>query len=541
DHEQGMFGCSVSHCEAVRLARSNGWKSVVIFEDDIKIAADLDEHAAAVLADLSQREWGLFQFGAMFQQPELLEFVTPRLFRFFRGHAAHACALHERTYDWLLETYICELDRGNWDAPAHYPFDEFINNHLSTHFDAYGSVKLLISQHAGHSDTWDGAVDYADVIEETYETIGELAAESEPREPAAPARGLGARSVGRVRQMLGRDRSKAEQIKPGTVRQLTAPPVGARESASILERYDGILRIRINHSYAGFFAYVTFALNQLRYAEEHNLFPVVHFGEHSEDGPNAFYDAPYGESIWDYYFEPVAGMTYAELRRRLDDPSDPLSESGVISLPTDELWHLHVYYADSLYNYPYGYYREVPNEELDEWYEDQRALARELIAKYVRLKPHVVAKVDEFWREQLKGFDVLGIHMRGSDKGAADARPEHGRIVMPEEYFPYCDRYLSDHPAAKIFVATEQSQFVDVVRSRYPDRVVTREVIRTSGFGDGSNPFQKSGGGYQKGEEVLIDCLLLARSSFLLRCTSAVGEYAMYFNEDLECINLNHG
>ena len=52
---------------------------------------------------------------------------------------------------------------------------------------------------------------------------------------------------------------------------------------------DKFLVITINHSHAGFFAYVNFALNQLIYAERHGFRPVVYFGRHSGDGPNAFY------------------------------------------------------------------------------------------------------------------------------------------------------------------------------------------------------------------------------------------------------------
>ena len=46
--------------------------------------------------------------------------------------------------------------------------------------------------------------------------------------------------------------------------------------------------------------------------------------------------------------------------------------------------------------------------------------------------------------------------------------------------------------------------------------------------------------GYRKGEDVLIDCLLLSRCNYLLKCTSAVGEFATYFEPSLSCIDLNH-
>ena len=46
-------------------------------------------------------------------------------------------------------------------------------------------------------------------------------------------------------------------------------------------------------------------------------------------------------------------------------------------------------------------------------------------------------------------------------------------------------------------------------------------------------------GNRDKGEEVLVDALLLSRCDKLLKCTSAVGEFALYFSDPMEAIDLN--
>ena len=169
-HEHGMYGCSVSHVEAVRYARWKGWKSVVIFEDDIRLTRHFAEHAPRTLHDLAEREWSIFQFGYMIQYSNV-QFVTPNLFRYRGGQGAHAFALHERIYDTLLDGYVCELDRGNWGVEQHLPFDEYLNNELSFDCEAYGAGKLLVSQHPGLSQTSGREVDYRDMIEELYEKL----------------------------------------------------------------------------------------------------------------------------------------------------------------------------------------------------------------------------------------------------------------------------------------------------------------------------------------------------------------------------------
>jgi hypothetical protein len=110
------------------------------------------------------------------------------------------------------------------------------------------------------------------------------------------------------------------------------------------------------------------------------------------------------------------------------------------------------------------------------------------------------------------------------------------RIVKPEEYFRYIDDYMRANGPAKIFVATDQQQFLSEVRNRYRERVLSFDSRRATGL---LNPFQIKGDGYRKGEDVLIDCLLLSRTNFLLKCTSAVGEFAFYFNPMLSGIDLN--
>ena len=117
--------------------------------------------------------------------------------------------------------------------------------------------------------------------------------------------------------------------------------------------------------------------------------------------------------------------------------------------------------------------------------------------------------------------------MRGTDKGTAHSPPELMRIVKPEEYFPEIDAYTEEHGPCRILIGTDQDQFVDRMRERYGDRVVSRDAIRARGV---RNPFEiQDGQGYRKGEDVLIDCLLLSRCDHLLKCTSAVGEFALYF------------
>lgn len=304
--------------------------------------------------------------------------------------------------------------------------------------------------------------------------------------------------------------------------------------APLLNKYSKILVIRINHSDAGFFAYLNFALNQILYCEEKNLIPVVYFGPHSSDGPNAYFEASQGDNMWDYYFEPVAGYTYADIQRFISDPTHPLTEQNLIYPDDDLLSYLHAGNPDSIYSYPYGYYTEL-EEDVEQWYNNQRAKAQRLIRKYIRIKPHLLNEVDAFVERYFNNRPVLGIHIRGRDKDCASEAYHIMRIIPPEKYFPLIDEYIRSHPDCLVFLATDQSQFVATLKARYQERIITQSTILSD---SNINAFQKQdGNGYQKGKEVLLDCLLLSHCNKLLKCSSEEGEWAHYFNSELTSVD----
>ena len=68
------------------------------------------------------------------------------------------------------------------------------------------------------------------------------------------------------------------------------------------------------------------------------------------------------------------------------------------------------------------------------------------------------------------------------------------------------------------------------MRQRFHGRVITLDIRRSS---DGRPLHKAPGNGYRKGEAAMIDCLLLARCSHLVRTDSDLGLFSTFFNPDL--------
>ena len=97
--------------------------------------------------------------------------------------------------------------------------------------------------------------------------------------------------------------------------------------------------------------------------------------------------------------------------------------------------------------------------------------------------------------------------------------------------------YLQNNENSRIFLATDDQEVRDRFVDEYQELLFMTDSIRSTG--DVSVHHGTSGGGYQKGEDVLIDCLLLSECDHIIKGISNVALCAMFFNIELTATNLN--
>lgn len=266
---------------------------------------------------------------------------------------------------------------------------------------------------------------------------------------------------------------------------------------------------------AGFSALITYALNGIRKALENNWLPVVYYDKTTP----FFYDPNYGENVWEYYYYPVAGISHAQVRQWLREGK--ITENDLHSYPKEDMlkWHL----EDPARIAPFWAW-----EKPAAWMSKKRALGRKYVTDYVKVKANILEKVDEFYAKHLQKKYVIGVHIRGTD--FAYAKP-----TSPFKYFEaiHSHLYIHNKKDFNIFLATDQIQFVELFQREFKDRLVRYDAFRS---GNHMAPHNLNAiSGYKKGEEVLIDILILSRCNFLFKAASAVGEYALWFNPSLDC------
>jgi len=248
---------------------------------------------------------------------------------------------------------------------------------------------------------------------------------------------------------------------------------------------DGIIRSRP----CGFFSNFMGVIGLLDRCEKSGRTPTVLFDS------GAYYDPGHGPNWWEYFFEPIAPADF-----RVVSPFPSLHEQSD---------------ADAI--------------RLSYFARDLLSLSRkhELVKKHIKIKPHILEKVDQFAVKEFNGHYVVGMHLRGTDK----VRKE-GAVRLPDDYIKkQIDAILKKRPKYKIFLATEDSDSLSRMQALFKDRLVFWDSTRLSG-----NPVHASKGcyGYKIGEDVLIDCLLLSRCDYLLASISNVSQCALVFNPRIE-------
>lgn len=283
-------------------------------------------------------------------------------------------------------------------------------------------------------------------------------------------------------------------------------------------QYDHFYVIQNTDLNAGFVALLVYALNGVRRATQRNALPVLVFG--SKDVP-FFYEATKGPCIWDYYFQPISPVSYSQLLQWKEEGL--VSEEKIHVNTSEEVVYGHSHDPERVATF--WAYDTIKDKA--RWMAEKRALGRVFVRKHIQVLPHIEAKVSAYREHHFQADFMIGVHIRGTD--FAYAQP-----TEITKYFEIINQKLQELGSKnfQIFLATDQAQYVEQFQSKYPAKVISREVTRSTNH---IAPFKMEGiSPYQKGEEVLMDMLLLSHCHFVIKGAAAVGEFALWFHDKME-------
>jgi hypothetical protein len=164
-----------------------------------------------------------------------------------------------------------------------------------------------------------------------------------------------------------------------------------------------------------------------------------------------------------------------------------------------------------------------------------------LLAAYVHVRPEIQEEVARIVAATFApGAYVVGVHYRGTDSTGTLADGLVDLRTTPIPYTTYAAEVRAALEAAspreyQVMVATDEIEFVDFMRREFGDRVLCLDDVprvRAGGLAihfDSSLPVSN----YQKGKSGLVDCLLLAATSYLVKGRSNLSDASLAFNPRL--------
>jgi hypothetical protein len=159
-------GCTQSHRKAMALARSQGWHTFLVLEDDVDFGplATLDFAALDRALFASQLAWDVCYLGfskAVGTALELTSFAPHRLCEVSGCYTTHAYLVRGRARDWIYSQLADDAQAWAWHA-QHRIIDRWYVRHLSQALTVLAVTPSLMTQVPGFSDIVQRQVDYAD-------------------------------------------------------------------------------------------------------------------------------------------------------------------------------------------------------------------------------------------------------------------------------------------------------------------------------------------------------------------------------------------
>jgi hypothetical protein len=195
--------------------------------------------------------------------------------------------------------------------------------------------------------------------------------------------------------------------------------------------------------------------------------------------------------------------------------------------------------------------------------------------KYIKVQPHILKLVDDFKKNHaFPSKTVIGLHFRGTDKFASKTGSED----KPLHYeYGFCEKLLMDHiqrhsltkDTAVVFIATDEEPFIEFMQTKANLNGVPvcrtnsiRSGVSTSGLFMDTTKCQKGisdsavctkynklitdsvhrgfpdESKYKKGEDVLVDVLLLSCSNVFFRSRGNVSNFIGYINPKCKIIDM---
>lgn len=169
---------------------------------------------------------------------------------------------------------------------------------------------------------------------------------------------------------------------------------------------------------------------------------------------------------------------------------------------------------------------------------------REFAKPFLKFKKNIIDKVNSFKLQHFTDNKILSIHKRGTDQFTSRGHAgKSAHLFSNQNITDKVDKIQKNYD--RIFVATDEQCFLDLMQERYGNKVCSYSTIRANANETIGLHFQFSQANsetkYLIGEEAIIDSILMSQSNFAFYMRSNISLLSILLrsNFDYEFVD-NH-
>ena len=232
----------------------------------------------------------------------------------------------------------------------------------------------------------------------------------------------------------------------------------------------------------GMFSNLNYVLHHIKIAEDLGCIPIIDM----KNFPTKYnvknkIDNTY--NAWEYYFEPLNNYKLKDIYKSkfviiCDSNTKKLKE------------------FDSFENLTFEHYK--------------------IFKKYIKIKKNILKEANYFIKKNFNNLKVLGVHFRGTDMKTQERHPFPATYKQIESYI---DFELSKNKYNKIFLVTEELNYINKLKDKYKSKICFYNSYR-SNENDIFESNSRKNHRYLIGRENIIDMLILSNTRKII-CTNS--------------------
>ena len=160
-----------------------------------------------------------------------------------------------------------------------------------------------------------------------------------------------------------------------------------------------------------------------------------------------------------------------------------------------------------------------------------------ILKKYIRIKKEILDEVKNFMKRNFLNKKVLGVHFRGTDMKTQERHPYPATI---KQIISYIDYEIKKHNYKKIFLVTEELNYMTKLKNKYKDQICYYDSFRSKKPDIFEN--KRKNHRYLIGKENIIDMILLSNTHSVICTNSHLADASNFFkNFKIKMIKINNG